>query len=243
MSLKNFACMAAMAAITIPAAALPTIEIINNADGTAALNVIVDAAGSLGAELSLELTGATLTGATINASLFDTENPGDSPFIVGSPVGGDAMGLDLDLGNNRLFASFGAGDPGIGTFEFLTFTFNGDGTADANGLVAQDSNLNDGLSDLLVTITQGVGLAADFNGDGTVDLLDLDILGTNFGAGPGATMAQGDANGDGNVDLLDLDVLGSTFGDTIGSSAAVPEPTAALLSLIALGGVAGFRRR
>ncbi|MEO0530139.1 MAG: dockerin type I domain-containing protein [Planctomycetota bacterium] len=242
MSLKSLACMAAAVAITMPAAALPTIEIVDNENGTAALNVIVDGAGSLGAELTLELTGATLTGATINDTLFDTPNPGDNPFIPGSPIGGDTTGLGLDLANNRLFAAFGAGDPGIGTFEFLTFTFDGSGTATAMGLVAQANQLNDGLAAVDIDITQGGSLAADFNGDGTVDLLDLDILGGNFGLTP-ATMAQGDANGDGTVDLLDLDILGSTFGDSVGSSVSVPEPAAALLSLIALGGVAGFRRR
>ncbi len=49
---------------------------------------------------------------------------------------------------------------------------------------------------------------ADLNGDGRVDLLDLDILGTNFGASP-AVHYQGDINGDNVVDLLDLDILGS----------------------------------
>lgn len=67
----------------------------------------------------------------------------------------------------------------------------------------------------------GTTLESDFNGDGTVDLLDLDALGANFGAGPGATAAQGDANGDGNVDLLDLDILGSEFGSVASSSMAL----------------------
>ena len=70
----------------------------------------------------------------------------------------------------------------------------------------------------------------DANGDGVVDLLDLDILGTNFGASP-ATFAQGDFNGDNVVDLLDLDILGTNFGN--GSSNAVPEPGS--LFLLTLG--------
>ncbi|MEO0529859.1 MAG: LamG-like jellyroll fold domain-containing protein [Planctomycetota bacterium] len=83
------------------------------------------------------------------------------------------------------------------------------------------------------------GLAADFNGDGTVDLLDLDILGANFDLTP-ATAAQGDANGDGTVDLLDLDILGSQFGMSA-SSQAIPEP--ASLALVVLAGVAVATRR
>ncbi|MEO0529748.1 MAG: hypothetical protein AAF266_04130 [Planctomycetota bacterium] len=73
-------------------------------------------------------------------------------------------------------------------------------------------------------------LAADFNGDGIVDLLDLDILGANFGDLTG--LAPGDANGDGNVDLLDLDILGSQFGST--ASTAIPEPASSFMLAVAL---------
>ena len=77
----------------------------------------------------------------------------------------------------------------------------------------------------------GPTLMADFNGDGSVDLLDLDILGSNFGMpGDGTT---GDADGNGTVDLLDLDILGGEFGMSAANGAAVPEPGAALLALIA----------
>ena len=74
--------------------------------------------------------------------------------------------------------------------------------------------------------------------DGVVDLLDLDILGSNFGA-TGASWTQGDFNGDGVVDLLDLDILGGNFGAM--ASTAVPEPAAVVLLLCALAGTT--RRR
>lgn len=75
-------------------------------------------------------------------------------------------------------------------------------------------------SDAVFSFTIGTTLlAADFNGDGTVDLLDLDILGANFGMTP-TTSASGDANGDGTTDLLDLDVLGSQFGQSSGPATA-----------------------
>ena len=74
-------------------------------------------------------------------------------------------------------------------------------------------------------------IPGDANGDGSVDLLDLDILGANFGAMGSASFADGDFNGDGNVDLLDLDILGSNFG-TGSPSTAVPEPISLGLLLL-----------
>ncbi|MEO0532189.1 MAG: dockerin type I domain-containing protein, partial [Planctomycetota bacterium] len=80
----------------------------------------------------------------------------------------------------------------------------------------------------------------DANGDGSVDLLDLDILGSNFGIASGATFAQGDFNEDGAVDLLDLDILGSNFGTTK-SSIATPEPTS--IAIVILAGLGACVRR
>ena len=72
------------------------------------------------------------------------------------------------------------------------------------------------------------------------DLLDLDILGANFGmAGDSMT---GDANGDNVVDLLDLDILGSEFGMG-GESAAVPEPTGLAIGVMGVVVLARRQRR
>lgn len=93
-------------------------------------------------------------------------------------------------------------------------------------------------------------LPGDANGDGVVGLLDLDILGANWGTA-GASLTDGDFNGDGVVTLLDLDILGANWGATSGSFEAalaasgivIPEPTG--LSLLAVAGalLAGRRRR
>lgn len=76
----------------------------------------------------------------------------------------------------------------------------------------------------------GLGLAADFNSDGEVNLADFNILKTNFGNGA-ATFDLGDATGDGTVDLEDFNILKGEFGS---GGAAVPEPTTVLLSLCGL---------
>lgn len=81
--------------------------------------------------------------------------------------------------------------------------------------------------------------SADFNADGIVNLLDLDILGANWEA-TNATLGQGDANGDQRVDLLDLDLLGAqweqgstAFAQTLAAGGLlVPEPMTALLVAI-----------
>lgn len=98
----------------------------------------------------------------------------------------------------------------------------------------------------------------DFNCDGMVDLLDLDILGSNWN-GSGKIWGQGDANGDRVVDLLDLDILGGNWGfgtsgdpgsfaaalaaSGISVNGSVPEPTSALLIVGGALAIAGRRRR
>ena len=93
----------------------------------------------------------------------------------------------------------------------------------ANGLYIDDASL---------TVNGAPTLLSDFNNDGTVDLLDLDILGQDFGNTDPPNTLQADANGDGVVDLLDLDILGSEFGST--AAVGVPEPASTLLMLVGL---------
>jgi outer membrane protein assembly factor BamB len=55
----------------------------------------------------------------------------------------------------------------------------------------------------------------DVNGDGVVDILDLVLVGKNYGSsGP-----EGDVNGDGKVDILDLVLVGKHYGEKVGMGA------------------------
>jgi hypothetical protein len=67
-------------------------------------------------------------------------------------------------------------------------------------------------------------LAADFNGDGTVDRRDVATLLRNLGLASGAGRASGDADRDGATGLADLAVAQSLLGESIAPS---PAPAAA----------------
>ncbi len=110
-----------------------------------------------------------------------------------------------------------------------------------------DSALSESELDSLFSFLPG-----DINEDGVVGLLDLDILGANWGDSL-TGRDEGDLNGDGVVGLLDLDLLGANWGTGAVSSAAlysalaygtaVPEPTAMTLESLGLLGTMSRRRR
>ena len=90
----------------------------------------------------------------------------------------------------------------------------------------------------------GGGVDADFDGDGVVDGADFLTWQQNFGVA-GATNQQGDADGNMTVDAADLAAWQTNFGGGAAtvSVAAVPEPTAMLLTAIALLSLGAVRRR
>ncbi len=141
---------------------------------------------------------------------------------------------------------------GTTVYAGLSTSWNNAGIDPATGFAYKVSEVTQidaiHVDNFLVTLGGDTGgLAADFNEDGIVDLLDLDVLGSNWQS-TGATKATGDANGDGTVDLLDLDVLGgqwqqsSSFAEALAASGiAVPEPGS--LVLLGLGSLMVARRR
>jgi hypothetical protein len=74
-----------------------------------------------------------------------------------------------------------------------------------------------------------LGAPGDTNGDGVVDLADLNNVRNHFG-GPGL----GDTNSDGIVDLEDLNAVRNNFGAS-GGATSVPEPSMAVL--LSVGGL------
>jgi hypothetical protein len=87
----------------------------------------------------------------------------------------------------------------------------------------------------------GGGLPGDFNGNGTVDAADYVVWRDNLGAGDESALG-GNGNGTGGVDQADYLLWNHNFGNTSsgGNSAAIPEPAALSLLLVA---VLGSRAR
>ena len=83
-----------------------------------------------------------------------------------------------------------------------------------------------------------VGAPGDFDGDGLVDFSDFLILGDNFLSHLDGPVTAGDIDFDGDVDLDDFGQFKILFNESQGASvtasAAVPEPSAAVLGLIAI---------
>jgi glucose/arabinose dehydrogenase len=102
------------------------------------------------------------------------------------------------------------------------------------------------LSGSVYRILTNAVTPGDFNADARVDAADLATWQTGFGTTSGATRAQGDADGDGDVDGADYLALQRNFGwsalnAATAASAAVPEPTSAVVMMSAI--ALSMRRR
>lgn len=130
--------------------------------------------------------------------------------------------------------------------------YNADGVVDAADYTVWRATQGD----------TGSGLAADGSGNGVVDEADFIVWRSNYGSGVTSVELPGDFNLDGVVDAADYTTwragLGTiysetdyktwraAYGQTTGSAstaAAVPEPTAAYLAMLALAAATHLRRR
>ncbi len=81
-----------------------------------------------------------------------------------------------------------------------------------------------------------LALAGDTDGDQDVDLADYSALANHFdpsGTGVSTSWQHGNSDGDNDVDLADYNALAGNFAPAGYGTAAVPEPCAALLALLA----------
>jgi len=162
--------------------------------------------------------GAAFTQADGYEVWLDAHTPGEWNEVVMEYVNGST---DMDVTINDASHTFTNMKPGI-----LNYVAFGAGYNNCHGYL----DAVGGASELM----------ADFNNDGVIDDLDLTILANNWDT-CGKTHEEGDANDDGCVDDLDLTALANEWPSGDLDVSAVPEP--AMLSLLALGGLAALRRR
>jgi hypothetical protein len=125
------------------------------------------------------------------------------------------------------------GDLAVGSLHTHSWLVPSINDASAWIRIRQDNNVDadyEDVSDGSFSIATVIGLAGDFNNDGTVDAADYVVWRKN----PGGIYAQADFN-----------TWRANFGETIGNGSAVniavPEPASILLLMSAA--VAGFIRR
>ncbi|WP_425397541.1 PEP-CTERM sorting domain-containing protein [Aeoliella sp.] len=229
--------------------------------------------GSTAIDVGFELTaGAGAVGSTLDGTNTEYENVGNSVFgdeaagWDGVEIGTVDTNIAVAVGST-FFTGSNASDLSvvydlatietgpINTANLTTsiswggmYDANGDDGGTTHGGIAQydQSNPLDGQYGTQGSATY-TALAGDANLDGTVDLLDLDLLGASWSA-TGGFWAEANFNNqsDDVTDLLDLDILGANWGVSSGAIGAVnvPEPStvASLVLLLGAAGAIRFRR-
>ena len=211
-------------------------------DGTATFNLL---GGSVSSIDDIRLRADAV--ANVSGGLWVTQDAlqvGEGAVVGGALLltGGTVRAENIDFGGDGTIAIDSLGllqlqNTNVGVAAAEAFILGGRITSSGT---LEVSVVDIGGIDFTQISVQSAGLPGDFNGDGKVDLVDLDILGQNFGVATGATLAQGDANGDGAVDLVDLDILGQNFGAM--AATATPEPAALFVAAIGVLAAAARRR-
>ena len=179
--------------------------------------------------LTVKEAGTFALGAS-SESVFEMQYNGDDKVVV---VNGDVtLAGDLTVRNFLL----SVGGP-YTLIELTNGTLSGSFAninlpATITGSVSATAGVG---SDVILTVTAVAG-PGDATGEGDVDIVDLDIVGANWGKSD-MSWDEGSFDGDGAVDIVDLDILGANWG----SSAPIPEP--ATMALLAMGAVAVLRKR
>ncbi len=159
----------------------------------------------------VQVDGVTMLGGTLSVKLIDLTG-GAGPFV---PQLGDQFAfLASDLGTGQMFDDFDYPElpPGL-----------------AWALTPGD------VATFLTIIEAAAGLSGDYNNDGIVDAADYTVWRDHFGE---AALPFNETASLGTVDQADYDAWKANFGATTNmgaGSTAVPEPTAWLLAVAALG--------
>jgi polygalacturonase len=151
-----------------------------------------------------EDVSATLSTSSLNV----VTSPGGTPITV--------TALTYTPGTN------------VATFTLATPLADSNYTATLTGSTTTDP-VGNSLAGGNATLSFFV-LPGDVNRDGTVNLLDLNAIATNFGAsGASATFANGNVDFNGTVDVGDFNTLAAQFGSQIANPASA-QPRAAQIA-------------
>jgi len=212
-------------------------------------------AGNLVVNRGLVLPGSSPSDLSSGALAVDGNYVQSNEGILGLGLGGTTPGLDYDqlqvtgqvtLDGRLDVVLVNPFTPSAGdTFDILDWG-SLSGTFDNVFLPPLSADLVWNTTQLYVTGALKVGLAGDYNDDGTVDAADYIVwrknLGTNY-------HLPNEAGFPGIVDQFDYDVWRANFGATIGSGSAlgepsqanVPEPAAVVLVCLAAAAVRRLR--
>jgi hypothetical protein len=232
-----------------------------NLSGSALLVVDTLSKGANGGAFGM--TGGTLTAGTVAFSLTNnggTIAPGASPGLMN--VTGDLTNASGTLRMELAGTGAGQYDKivmtgaltagGILDIDFLNgftpaagnsfdlFDFSSANGAFTLALPGLPVGLNWNASNLLTTgvlsVSSALGPNADFNGDNRVDGADFVLWQRGLGMGGQSTNANGDADRNGTINAADLTVWRTQIGTNPNAapvSSAVPEPSSALLIVVA----------
>lgn len=150
--------------------------------------------GSIAAELAFEVTTGSLVSVTKDASSWPFDNPGNDPF-----TGSVSVGVNVDTNAGTLFAALGSNlftsDAPVDIFTIET-AGSGSTTLNWGGHTLLAGQANEYIGSRLAqagmnfdnftdSVSVGVSLICDADGDGDCDQPDIDALYAAFGsAGP-----------------------------------------------------------
>ncbi len=177
---------------------------------------------------------------------FDWQNA--TPVLFVGAIGGTADGTgqmgfyNPNPGNGSACDFDGSGVCDLADLDELMYTGlnSGDPKYDLNNSGTVDLDDRDAFLDEIGS------LPGDANNDGITNAVDLNALGSNWQRDNLTSWAQGDFDGNGVANAADLNVVGNNWQKTAvaaAATAAVPEPTAVSLLLVALTSVSLLRRR
>jgi hypothetical protein len=181
--------------------------------------------GSVAGNYGLHLANASTEGVlSAGQFAFVGFSIGTDNSLLGDFDGnGQLAPTDIDMLTAEIFA--GTNDPAIDV--------TGDGMVDAVDLTKwmADAALHNGFAQTY--------LSGDSNLDGSVDAKDLNSLALHWQQANTPMWSRGDFNVDGIIDAADLNVLALNWQQSIPmatvASAAVPEPSAWLISVVVVG--------